>query len=85
MLRMVMEGRISLREFSGRMKINYRHAKQLKGVVVRDGPRGLVHGNADRMRANAMELGSKQTIVELSRSQYASFNDTHFTEKPVLA
>ena len=80
-LRMVLEGRMTLREATDRMEVSYRHAKRLKGVVARDGPRGLVHGNTDRRPANAMDLGLKQTIMGLSRSQYASFNDTHFTEK----
>jgi transposase len=63
------------------MKISYRHAKRLKGVVARDGPRGLIHGNAGRRPANAIGLELRQKIVELSRTEYALFNDTHFTEK----
>ena len=41
---MVLEGRISLREASDRMHVSYQHAKRLKGVVARDGPKGLIHG-----------------------------------------
>ena len=81
LLRIVLEGRLSLREASDRMKISYRHAKRLKGVVARDGPRGLVHGNTGRRPANAISIELRQKIVELSRSEYALFNDTHFTEK----
>ncbi|MFB0507219.1 MAG: hypothetical protein ACETWT_10855, partial [Thermodesulfobacteriota bacterium] len=40
-----------------------------------------VHGNRGRRPANAIGLALKQRIVALSRTEYASFNDTHFTEK----
>lgn len=51
---MVLEGRLSLSEASDRMKISYRHAKWLKGMVARDGPRVLIHGNAGKRPANAI-------------------------------
>ena len=63
------------------MNISYRHAKRLKGVVARDGPGGLIHGNTGRRPANAIGLELRQKIVALSRTEYALFNDTHFTEK----
>ncbi|NIS63275.1 MAG: hypothetical protein GTO13_22065, partial [Proteobacteria bacterium] len=81
LLRMVLEGRLSLREASRRMQVSYRHAKRLKGVVARDGPRGLVHGNTGRRPANAIGMELRQKIVALSRTEYGLFNDTHFTEK----
>ena len=81
LLRMVLEGRLSLREASDRMRVSYRHAKRLKGVVARDGPRGLIHGNTGRRPANAIGMELRQKILELSRTEYGCFNDTHFTEK----
>lgn len=78
---MVLEGRISLREATDRMQVSYRHAKRLNGVVARDGPRGLVHGNTGRCPGNAVDGHLRQKIVALSRTEYASFNDIHFTEK----
>ncbi len=63
------------------MQVSYRHAKRLKGVASRDGPAGLVHGNTGRRPINAIAMELRQKIVELSRTNYASFNDTHFTEK----
>jgi hypothetical protein len=83
LVRVALEGRISSREASDRIKIRYRHAKRLKGVVARDGPRGLVHGNTGRRPANASGLALRQKMVALSRTEYASCNDTHFTEKLV--
>lgn len=49
--------------------------------MARDGPRGLVHGNAGRRPANAIGVYVKQRAMGLSRTRYASFNDTHFAEK----
>jgi transposase len=81
LLKMVLEGRATLREVVQAMDVSYRHAKRLKGVVARDGPRGLVHGNRGRRPANAIGIEVRQKIVELSRTEYGLFNDTHFTEK----
>jgi len=63
------------------MEVSYRHAKRLKHVVARDGPGGLIHGNTGRRPANAIGMELRQKIVELFRTEYALFNDTHFTEK----
>jgi transposase len=81
LLRMVLDGRLFSREASRRMQVSYRHAKRLKGVVARDGPRGLIHGNTGRRPIKAIGMELRQKILELSRTEYASFNDTHFTEK----
>ncbi|NIO67960.1 MAG: ISNCY family transposase, partial [Anaerolineae bacterium] len=81
LLKMVLERRMTLREASERMEVSYRHAKRLKHVVARDGPRGLIHGNTGKRPANALALELRQKIVALSRTEYALFNDTHFTEK----
>jgi hypothetical protein len=40
-----------------------------------------MHGNTGRRPANAISLEIRQKIVALSRTEYALFNDTHFTEK----
>lgn len=56
LLKMVLEGDLSLREVTERMEVSYCHAKRLKGVVAPDGPRGLIHGNTGRRSANAIFL-----------------------------
>jgi transposase len=81
LLKMVLERRMTLTEASERMEVSYRHAKRLKHVVARDGPGGLMHGNTGRRPANAIGVELRQKILELSRTEYALFNDTHFTEK----
>jgi len=78
---MALKGRIPLRAASDRMQISYRHAKRFKGGAARDGPRGLVHGNTERCPGNAVDGHLREKIVALSRTEYDSFNDTHFTEK----
>ena len=76
---------MSLREASERMEVSYWHAKRLKRVVACDepDPGGLIHGKMGRRPANAIGMDVRQRVVELSRTHYASFNDTHFAEKLV--
>lgn len=81
LLKMVIEGRLLLKEASDRMGVSYRHAKRIKHAVIRDGPKGLVHGNTGRKPVNTIDQDVKEKIIELSRTGYAPFNDTHFTEK----
>lgn len=51
--------------------------------MVRHGtePRGLIHGNTGRCPGNAVDGHLREKIVALFRTEYDSFNDTHFTEK----
>lgn len=79
-LRMVLEGRITLFEASERVGISYRHAKRLKKTIKEQGVRGLLHGNRNREPANKLGLELRERILELSRGRYSKFNDTHFTE-----
>jgi transposase len=81
LLKMVLERRIGLKGASEQMEVSYRHAKRLKHAVVRDGPEGLIHGNTGRKPVNVLEEQVKDAIVSLSKTQYAAFNDVHFTEK----
>lgn len=80
-LRMLLEGRISLREANDRKENSCRHTKRLKRIIARDGPVRLVHGNTARRSANAVDLELRQKAVELSRTEYASFNVTLSTQK----
>lgn len=80
-LRLVLDGRITLREAGQAMGVCYRHAKRLKKRLALHGARGLIHGNRGRPAPNAVKQAVKERIVELSEGPYANFNDTHFTEK----
>lgn len=81
LLQMAAEGRVTLREAGVCMGVSYRHAKRLKRRYVMYGARGIIHGNRNRSSPNAMDPAVKERILELSKEKYASFNDSHFTEK----
>ena len=81
LLKLEQETRITLKEAAERMGLSYRQASRLKEKAARDGPAGLVHGNRARRPDNGLDEQIRQRILELSRSQYALFNDGHFTEK----
>ncbi|UCG66786.1 MAG: ISNCY family transposase [Deltaproteobacteria bacterium] len=81
LLKMVVEGAITLRQASSMMGVSYRHAKRLKRKLVSEGARGLIHGNRGRPSARALHPQLSKRIIELSQKTYARFNDTHSTEK----
>jgi len=81
LLKMVIGGRVTLKEASSVMGVSYRHAKRLKRKLFNEGARGLVHGNRGRPSARAFDPQVSQRIIELSQKTYTQFNDTHFTEK----
>lgn len=80
LLKMVLEGRISLSEATVAMGVSYRQAKRLKKAVEEQGARGLVHGNVGRAPANKVDGALRARVVELSAEKYAKFNDRHFTD-----
>ncbi len=51
----MLEGHLSLRKANDRMEVSYRHAQYLKGVVARNGPRKLTHGNTETCPGNAVD------------------------------
>jgi transposase len=81
LLKMVVEGTITLKHASSVMGVTYRHAKRLKKKLATEGAGGLVHGNRGRPSARAVHPELSQRIIELSETTYTAFNDTHFTEK----
>jgi len=78
---MITGGRVTLKEATSMMGVSYRHAKRLKRKFLSEGARGLVHGNRGRPSARAFDPELSRRIIELSRTAYSQFNDTHFTEK----
>jgi len=81
LLKMVVEGKTTLKHASNMMGVSYRHGKRLKRKLVTEGARGLVHGNRGRPSARAFRPELAKRIIELSQKTYTTFNDTHFTEK----
>ena len=80
LLRMVLDGRVSLSEAAEKMGVSYRQAKRLKKSFESDGIAGLVHGNRGRVPANKTSDNLREQVLALSKDRYYEFNDTHFTE-----
>jgi transposase len=81
LLRMVIGGKVTLKQASSVMGVSYRQAKRLKKKLTTLGATGLVHGNRGRPSPRALDPALSHRIMELSRTTYSQFNDTHFTEK----
>jgi len=81
LLRMVMEQRVTLKEASVKMGLSYRQAKRVKKKFETEGAKGLVHGNRGHLSPRGLDCALRERILELSRTRYKEFNDTHFTEK----
>ena len=81
LLKMVLDGKNTLKDAGKRMGISYRHAKRLKKRFITEGAKGLVYGNRGRPSAKAVNHQLAERIIELSQGKYSNFNDTHFTEK----
>lgn len=79
-LQMAIDGHISLLEASARLGISYRHAKRLKGAIVKNGLAGLQHGNRGRRSSRAVSDHERLRILHLARTQYAGLNDTRLAE-----
>jgi len=79
-LRMVLEGRLSLVDAAEQMGVSYRHAKRLKKSFNDEGIDGLAHGNRGRSPVNKIDEQLRSRVLALSLERYADFNDTHFRE-----
>lgn len=80
LLRMVLDGRISLTEASGKMGVSYRQAKRLRKSFENNGMVGLFHGNRGRTPPNKIRDDLRSKVLALSEERYCQFNDSHFTE-----
>ena len=81
LLKMVIGGKVTLKETNNLMGVSYRQAKRLKKKLTTFGAKGLVHGNRGRASPRALDSELATRIIELSRTTYSEFNDIHFTEK----
>ena len=79
-LKLVLEGRVTLREAAARLGLSYRQAKRLKRAVKAHGARGILHGNAGRRPPSALPAALRDRILDLAQTTYADCNDTHCTE-----
>ena len=80
LLKLVMEGRMTLVRAAELMGVCYRQAKRLKKKFGEEGSSALVHGNRARRPPNCLPEETRRQIVELASAKYGDFNDTHFTQ-----
>ncbi|MCP4716130.1 MAG: helix-turn-helix domain-containing protein, partial [Deltaproteobacteria bacterium] len=79
-LKKVIDGEVTLKTASLQMGVSYRQAVRMKQSVMKDGIRGLIHGNTGRRPANALEETLKSKILDWSRNGYGGLTDTSFVE-----
>lgn len=77
------QGRITVAEASGLLQLSTRQVKRLKARYQADEVDWVRHGNRGRPRPWAVSEAIQKRIVELARTKYAGFNDSHLTEKLV--
>ena len=61
--------------------ISERQCYRLKARVLREGAKGVVHGNRGRASPSKIKDKVVQRIVQLARVKYQDFNDHHLSEK----
>lgn len=57
-----------------------RTAWRLRAAMLARGPAGLAHGNRGRPSARRLPEATRARILELARTTYAGFNDSHLAE-----
>jgi hypothetical protein len=77
------QGRITVQEASGLLGLSTRQIKRLKARYEPEQVDWVRHGNRGQPKPWAIREAVKQRIVELARTKYAGFNDSHLTEKLV--
>src|SRR5512137_190078 len=61
--------------------LSERQVRRLLAAYRQEGAAAVVHGNRGRTPTNALTPDVRQTILDLARTTYIGFNQTHFTEK----
>ena len=74
-------GRLSVREASRLLQLSERQVQRLKRRYRPDSVGWVQHGNRGRSMPWALPLPQKQLILNLARSKYAGFNDSHLCQK----
>lgn len=75
------DGRLSVSEAAHLLARSERQVQRLKRRFQPDSTDWLIHGNTGRAMPWALEPDTRHQIVELARTRYAGFNDSHFHQK----
>ena len=74
-------GRLSVREASRLLQLSERQVQRLKRRYRPHSVGWVQHGNRGRSMPWAVSIPQKQLILNLARSKYQGFNDSHLAEK----
>jgi transposase len=74
-------GRLSVREASRLLQLSERQVQRLKRRYRPDSTAWVQHGNRGRPMPWAVSLPQKQLILNLARTTYRGFNDSHLADK----
>src|SRR5512143_347866 len=75
------DGRLSVSEAAHLLGRSERQVQRLKRRFQPDSADWLIHGNTGRPMPWALKPEVRHQIVELARTRYAGFNDSHFHQK----
>jgi transposase len=74
-------GDLSLGQAAQVLGLSKRQVRRLRGRVRAQGKEAIRHGNAGRCPSNRLGQEVRERVVELAKTKYVGFNDTHFSEK----
>jgi transposase len=77
------DGRLSVSEAAHLLQRSRRQVQRLMRRYQPDSVAWLLHGNAGRPKPWALTDPIRQQVLELARTRYAGFNDTHLHQKLV--
>jgi transposase len=77
----VFRGELTVAEAAVVIGVSERQCYRLKARVIREGAKGVVHGNRGRACKRKIKDKVVRRIVELAQGKYQGFNDHHLTEK----
>ena len=73
--------RAKAREAAEVLRLSLRHVRRLLAAYRKEGAAALAHGNRGRASPRRIPEEVSERILELARTLYEDYNDTHFTEK----
>jgi transposase len=77
------DGRLSVREAAHLLQRSERQVQRLKHRFQPDSADWLLHGSTGRKQPWALPVEIRQQVLELARTRYAGFNDSHLHQKLV--
>ncbi|NLE90515.1 MAG: ISNCY family transposase [Dehalococcoidales bacterium] len=79
-LNRVGQNTMSAKQAAEALGISLRHTRRLLAAYRKEGAQALAHGNRGRKPPNILDDDLRRKTVELARTTYQGFNNSHFTE-----